>query len=62
MFDQKLSFTDHLENVKKRTEKLTTNLPKFSANTWGMSPSLLREIYVRNFERMIIYGFTGLDK
>lgn len=54
--DTNLSFLPHLREIQKKTSALTSNLSRFSAKQWGLTPKQLRDIYIRGTERIILYG------
>lgn len=56
IFDTKLSFLPHLKVIQEKTNKITTNLARFSGYNWGLDPGHMRTLYLRAIERMIIYG------
>ncbi|XP_077485825.1 uncharacterized protein LOC144096845 [Amblyomma americanum] len=55
-FDYKMTFLPHLKDIQQKITTLTTNLGRFTGHSWGMSPKHLRDIYIRAFERIILYA------
>lgn len=56
IFDKNLSFLPHLDYVKRKVNKLTISLNKFTGKDWGMSSKQRKDIYIRATERMITYA------
>lgn len=56
IFDRTMSFVPHLEYIKKKISTYITVMAKFTGVNWGMKPHHLRKLYIRGFERMILYA------
>jgi len=56
MFDQGLTFIDHLNNVKNKLTALVCKFKRICTKTWGLKKEVLKVIYLRVLERVILYG------
>lgn len=56
IFDTKMSFIPHLQNIKDKVATLTYQLSKFTGTRKAITPKQLTAIYTRGIERMIVYA------
>ncbi|GBO25999.1 Putative protein in type-1 retrotransposable element R1DM [Araneus ventricosus] len=56
VIDNKLSWIPHLNYLKEKSLKLQNKLIRFCRATWGVKPEVVKEIYLRVTERILMYG------
>nr|XP_042908924.1 uncharacterized protein LOC122271499 [Parasteatoda tepidariorum] len=56
IFDPRLSWMPHLEQLKSDVDIFYNKIKQFSRATWGLSPNILKQIYLRAIEKKITYG------
>ncbi|GBM10297.1 hypothetical protein AVEN_50013-1 [Araneus ventricosus] len=56
LFDERLTWRPHLEEVREKANYLQNKLYRFSKAIWGVKPQVLKEIYKVAIEKYILYG------
>ncbi|UYV75741.1 hypothetical protein LAZ67_13001183 [Cordylochernes scorpioides] len=51
-----LNWIDHAKYVKNKMGKKGREIRKISTLNWGLSPAVIKRIYLAGFERAIVYG------
>ncbi|UYV65541.1 DLG3 [Cordylochernes scorpioides] len=51
-----LNWIDHAKYVKNKMGKRGREIRKISTLNWGLSPAVIKRIYLAGFERAIVYG------
>ncbi|GBO17771.1 Putative protein in type-1 retrotransposable element R1DM [Araneus ventricosus] len=54
--DNKLSWIPHLDYSREKSLKLQNKLIRFCRATWGVKPEVVKQIYLRVTERILMYG------
>ncbi|GBM49610.1 hypothetical protein AVEN_31309-1 [Araneus ventricosus] len=54
VIDNKLSWIPHLNYLKEKSLKLQNKLIRFCRATWGIKPEVVKEIYLRVTERILM--------
>lgn len=58
IFDNKLSWIPHLNNLKTKIDHLTYRIKSVARSRWGLKPTIVKDIYKLVIEKMILYGVT----
>ncbi|XP_035214702.1 uncharacterized protein LOC118188390 [Stegodyphus dumicola] len=56
VLDKKLTWVPHLTAVRDNTNKIMNSLNRMMSAKWQLKGSLLKDLYLRAVERMILYG------
>lgn len=56
LFDYRLSWMPHLNEIKERVFKFEAKIKNMARPTWGLKPEVLKTIYLRATERLALYG------
>lgn len=56
LIDHKLTWLPHLNGVMERVKKFENKLKQFTRATWGLRPEVLKTLYLRATERLVLYG------
>ncbi|UYV63079.1 hypothetical protein LAZ67_2003071 [Cordylochernes scorpioides] len=56
VFNRFLSWIDHIKFIKQTIQKKENNLRKMTSSNWGLSPAVIKRIYLSGFERSIVYA------
>lgn len=56
IFDCNFSWTPHLNYLKNKVIKPNKKLKNICRAPWGLKPVIIKEIYLRVYEKIIIYG------
>lgn len=55
-FDVNLNWSFHLNKIHIQAQSLFYKLMRLTSRTWGLSPSVVRQLYLRKVEPMLLYG------
>ncbi|XP_035218146.1 uncharacterized protein LOC118191455 [Stegodyphus dumicola] len=61
LLDRKLTWVPHLTMIRDKTCNLINILNRTVTGKWNLKGKLLKELYLRGIERMILYGSPHLD-
>ncbi|GBM48166.1 Putative protein in type-1 retrotransposable element R1DM [Araneus ventricosus] len=56
VIDNKLSWILYLDYLREKSLKLQNKLIRFCRATWGVKPEVVKEIYLRVTEKVLMYG------
>lgn len=59
LFDKKLSWIPHLNTVLDKVSRFEFKLKSVVRATWGLRPSIVKEIYLRATLRLVLYGVVN---